>query len=284
MTNTELIVKLRNMAGAYTIYSEATHMPYVECEPVDFYDLAYIFDKEEDADAFAQKIREKGNQVRTVELNSLEIEDVPGKKLYRNRLREHLMKFPTIGLNAVCYKAQDDEPAVLKLSDVLPKEVRQRVDSEVDESSGLKLTGIYYAQYLHGKEREMSVLRDLSEEFCSNLTNALLYMPVAPNEEHLSDEKLDITKCDLPCITLKNADEDRTVNFLALFTGMDEVAAYCRHNPAKTRIARLSLEGAYNLLHEPMVGCIIDPMSINIPVRREDIPKLVEAGKNRILS
>lgn len=291
MTNEEKIQKIRTMEQAYTLYSVATRMPYVECEPVDFNDIAYIFESKEEAENIAEQITNMGNPVNAVELKTIEIpisadekNNIPEGKMYRNQLREHLMKFPTIGLNAVCFKTQGEEGVVLTLEEVIPPEVWQKVEKEIDELSGVKLTGVYYAQYLHRKDRDMNVLRDLSEEFYNNLANAQLYLPVVPDADKLNDENLDIRECDLPCIVVKTGDGNDSLNLLALFTSIDELGAYCRQNPAKARIARVAFEGVYNLINSPMSGCVIDPMSLNIPVRKEDIPKLVEASKNRVLS
>ena len=283
MTKEEKLEKLRNLTKAYVLYSQFTKLPYIECEQTSFYDQAFIFEKREDGEDAARKLCAQGDICGVAELNVVPMElptdeklGEPTQKLMRNQIREHLMRFPLMGLNAVFFKAEGEEGEVLPLSEILPEMVQKQMESAKTDLTGLQLTGMYFAQYLRRENKDMEHLREVSEEFHANLVRSELFLPVIPEDEHLNDKSLNLNRCKLPYYPIRQASEDeKPKTLLALFTNMDEVAAHCKKNPKNVRVVRMPFADVPQILRDPMVGCVVDPLSISIAVRMEDIPKLV---------
>lgn len=286
MTKAEKIDKLRNLTKAYILYSACTKLPYVECEQGSYYDQVFMFETEADAKEAANRIAENGDPVGMAELKTVqmalsekEISEGATKGLFRNQVREHLMRLPLLGVNAVFFKPEGDRGEVLELDALLPEEVKSHIDTEKLGLEGVRLTGMYFAQVLRQKKKDMNQLRDFSEEFHANLVRAELLIPVMPPEGEIDATKLDLVKCQLPTYSLKKADTNENHMFLTVFTNMDELIAYCRNNAPKTRVVRIPFDDIPKILRDPMVGCIVDPFSINIPIRKEDILALAAAVK-----
>ena len=286
MTKAEKIERVRGMKEGYTLFSACTKLPFVECEQGSFYDQFYLFDSKEEAHEAAKRISENGDPVGVAELKTVEYTPPrdeklgePVKNLLRNQVREQLMRMPLLGVNAVFYKPEGEHGEVLELDSVLPQEVMEHVDTEKLGLEGLRLTGMYFAQYLRRTRKDMGQLRDVSEEFHANLVRAQLLLPVIPPEDQLDANRLDLVKCQLPSHKLKKASTGEEHAFLTVFTNMEEILVFCRNNAPKARVVRVAFEEIPKILREPLVGCILDPFSLNIPVRKEDIPTLVEALK-----
>lgn len=283
MTKVEKIEKLRALSEAYILYSASTRLPYAECEQGNFFDEAYVFETREDAEKAAELINENGEAVGVAELKTVPMDpgaqDQPGPKLMRNQLREHLMRLPLLGINAVFFKPAEGRGETLELDYVLPDPVKTELEKEKSSMGsliGLRLTGIYFAQYLRRKEKDMNILRELSEEFYANLVRCELLLPVIPDEEHPDNPQLDLMSCQIPYYKLKRADSDETASFMALFTNMDEVVAHSRKRSDAVRVVKIPFADVPKILRESMAGCVIDPLSMNLPIRGEDIPMMVE--------
>ena len=111
VTREEKIEKLRNLQKAYIIYSLYTRIPYVECEQANFYDQAFLFESREEAEEAAKRFIDNGDGVGITELKMVEMTPpegmenvVPMRPMMRNQVREHLTKFPQLGINAVFFK------------------------------------------------------------------------------------------------------------------------------------------------------------------------------------
>ena len=126
----------------------------------------------------------------------------------------------------------------------------------------------------------MKKLREYSEEFHVNLARAELLMPVIPDVEQPEGGQLNLAESRIPSFPVKKKDTGEVSSFLALFTNMDEVAAYCKKLDGKAQVVKLPFKDAADIIQEPMVGCVIDPLSLCIPVAREDISRLAEAYKS----
>ena len=287
MTREEKIEKLRNLTKAYVLYSQFTKLPYLECEQASFYDQAFIFETKEDGEEAAKRLCAQGDICGVAEMNlvplklpiSEEKKEEPANTLMRNQVREHLMRFPTMGLNAVFFKAAGEKGEVLPLDDILPDPVKDQLEQTKNELSGLQLTGMYFAQCMRKQQKDPNQLRECAEEFHANLVRSELLLPVIPEDEHLDDKSLNIAKCKLPFYPLKQEEGEKPATLLALFTNMDEVAMHCRKNPKNVRVVRIPFGDVPQILRDPMIGCVVDPLSFSIAVQKDDIPKLVSDFK-----
>lgn len=286
MTKAEKIDKLRGMTKAYILYGVGTRLPFIECEQSNYYDQTFLYESKEEAEEAAKRFGENGDMVGVLELNVVEMvppkdekRGEPVKNLLRNQIREHLMKFPLLGLNAVFFKPAGESGEVLELDLVLPDEVKEYIEKEKTDLIGVQLTGLYLAQSLHRREKDMKQLRERSEEFHANLVRASLLMPVIPDEKQPEGAQLNLATSKIPSFPIKKKDSDEISSFLAVFTNMDELAAYCRKISGQVQVVKVPFKNLADIIQEPMIGCVIDPLSISLPISKEDIPKLAEAFK-----
>ena len=294
MTREEKIERLRNLPKAYILYSLFTRIPFVECEQATFYDQTYLFETKEDAEEAAKRFFEGGDPVGITELKCVEMPAnpnagdnvIPMRKLLRNQVREHLTKFPTMGINAVFFKPAGETGESLPLDDVLPEEVKATVDKEKNERMGVQLTGIYFAQYLRRPQKDQNVARERFEEFYANLARVKLLLPVIPEEGHKDDPSLDLKQCMLPIYTSQqgqNVDPATAPNntqmpaaALGLFTNMDELVVHSRNRIQDVRVVQADALDLPKFLPENVDFVVIDPLTMAITLKVEDMVKIIK--------
>ena len=290
MTKAEMIEKLRNIEKAYVLHSLFTKMPFVECEEGNYYDQAYLFEAKEDAEEAAKRISENGDMVGYTELKTVEMilpdevaKKAKGRHLMHSQVKEHLMKFPLIGLNAVFFKPAGERGETLLLDEVLPDSAKEQVNRENSERCVVQLTGMYLAQYLRRKDRSDARVAELYDEFLSNLARVKLLIPVIPGEgAKAADGSLNMPMCELPIISPQPKTEGQEegapapeqVRALALFTNMDEVAIYSRSRLSEVKVMEVSLEDVLGFIPADVTFCVIDFLTVSITVRRADLIKL----------
>lgn len=287
MIKAEKIDRLRSLQEAYILYGVGTRLPFIECEERNYFDQAFIYEAKEEAEEAAKRFCENGDMVGAVQLKTVETspdgkenEDEAGSRPLRNQVREHLLRLPLLGLNAVFFKPAGESGEVLELDQVIPNQAKAFIEQAKTDLIGVQLTGLYFAQCLRRKEPDMKKLREYSEEFHVNLARAELLMPVIPDVEQPEGGQLNLAESRIPSFPVKKKDTGEVSSFLALFTNMDEVAAYCKKLDGKAQVVKLPFKDAADIIQEPMVGCVIDPLSLCIPVAREDISRLAEAYKS----
>ncbi len=294
MTREEKIERLRNLPKAYILYSLFTRIPFIECEQTMFYDQAYMFEKKEDAEEAAKRFFDGGDPVGITELNVLPMPEptgdnvVPMKRLMRNQVREHLTKFPLMGLNAVFFKPAEDAGESLPLDEILPPEVKESIEKEKKDLTGVQLTGIYFAQYLRRQQKDPAIVRERFEEFYANLARVKLLLPVIPEEGHKDDPALDLRRCMLPIYTSQpggpngqapeNAGAEGQkppTSALGLFTNMDELVVHSRNRIQDVRVVQADVLDLPKYLPENVEYVVIDPLSMSLTLKVEDVVKIV---------
>ncbi|MBP5282270.1 MAG: SseB family protein [Lachnospiraceae bacterium] len=299
MTKQEKIERLRNLPKAYILYSLFTRIPFIECEQSTFYDQAFLFETKEDAEAAAKKFFDGGDPVGITELKTVEMAPpqnadsnvVPMRKLMRNQVREHLAKFPTMGLNAVFFKPAEDEGESLPLDEVLPPEVKGALRNDHKELTGVQLTGIYFAQYLRRPQKDKDIAKERFEEFYANLARVKLLLPVIPEEGHKDDPQLDLKRCMLPIYTSKpqgaqpkegeeapkGTDENgMPTSALGVFTNMDELVVHSRNRIQDVRIVQIDLMESPRFLPENVEYIVIDPLTMSITLKVADVVRILK--------
>ena len=137
----------------------------------------------EDGEEAAKRLCAQGDICGVAEMNlvplklpiSEEKKEEPANTLMRNQVREHLMRFPTMGLNAVFFKAAGEKGEVLPLDDILPDPVKDQLEQTKNELSGLQLTGMYFAQCMRKQQKDPNQLRIFSRFWISfTLENAMM--------------------------------------------------------------------------------------------------------------
>jgi len=289
MTREEKIEKLRNLQKAYILYSMFTKIPYVECEEGNYYDQVFLFETKEDAEAMAKKIFEKGDLVGVTELKTVEMPQpqtensnvVPMRKLMRNQVREHLMKFPLCGINAVYFQPAGEEGESLPIDDVLPKEVKAEVEKEKSPRMGVQLTGIYFAQYVRRKEKDNAVLQEKYEEFYANLARTKLLLPVIPPEELKNEKTLDLSKCMLPIYNPQNGPEGEKIPMMGLFSNMDELVVHSRNHVSEVRVVEADLADLQKFVPANVEYIVVDPLTLCITLKVADVVRIINSIRER---
>lgn len=293
VTREEKIERLRNLKKAYILYSIFTRIPFVECEEGSYYDQAYLFETREDAEEAAKRMVDNGDAVGITELKMVEMPPnpngddkvVPIRRFMRNQVREHLTKFPALGLNAVFFKPEGDRGESIPLDDILPDEVKDAVAREKSDLSGVQLTGIYFAQYVRRQQKDPAVARERYEEFYANLARAKLLLPVIPEQEHRDDANLNLSKCMLPIYTPHQdgvnaaAPGETPMAAIGLFTNMDEVAVHSRNHINEVRVVRVPLDDIRNFVPENVEYLVIDPLTMSITLKIDDVVKVLKELK-----
>ena len=296
MTKEEKIERLRNLQKAYILYSLFTRIPYVECEQTMFYDQTFMFETKEDAEAAAKKIFDGGDPVGITELKLVEMPQppadsnvVPMRRMMRNQVREHLTKFPTMGLNAVFFMPAEDEGESLPLDEVLPQEVRDSLRKDYEDLMGVQLTGVYFAQYMRRPQKDPEIARERFEEFYANLARVKLLLPVIPNETQKGDGPLDLKQCMLPIYTSQpnaqatvgegapaNDKQAMPTSALGVFTNMDELVVHSRNRITDVKVVRMDLLDAPKILPENVEYIVIDPLSMSITLKVSDMVRVLK--------
>ena len=295
VTREEKIQKLRNLQTAYILYSLYTRIPFVDCEEGSYYDQAYLFESREDAEEAAKRMVDNGDAVGITELKMVDMpmnpnlndKVVPIRQFRRSQVREHLTKFPSLGLNAVFFKPAGERGESIPLDEVLPDEVKEAVAREKSDLSGVQLTGIYFAQYVRRKQKDPAIARERYEEFYANLARAKLLLPVIPEQENKDDASLNLSKCMLPIYTPHqegaNADgaqaEAPKMAAIGLFTNMDEVAVHSRNHINDVRIVRVPLDEIRNFVPENVEFLVIDPLTMSITLKIDDVVRVLKELK-----
>jgi len=291
VTREEKIERLRNLPKAYILYSLYTRMPFVECEQTNYYDQAFLFETHEDAEEAGKHMIDNGDAVGITELKTMEMPRpegensnvIPMKKLMRNQVREHLTKFPLMGLNAVFFKPAGERGESLPLDEVLPQQVKDAVEKEKNELMGVQLTGMYFAQYLRRKDKDVAQAKERYEEFYANLARAKFLLPVIPEKGHENDPSINLTACMLPIYTPtpdkneKGEDEEPVkMSALGLFTNMDELVVHSRNHVKDVRIVRVAPDEVKNFLPESVEFIVIDPLTMSITLKIDDVVRILK--------
>lgn len=289
MTKAEKIEKLRSLTHGFVLHSLFTRMPFAECEQGSYYDQAFLFETREDAEEAAKRLCANGDMVGVTELKTVEMEEPseepagprlvkpgePVRKLMRNQVREHLMRFPAIGLNAVFFKPEGERGEVLALDDILPDPVKDELNKQMNPRTGVLLTGLYFAQYVRRQEKDPKKVKEHYEEFYANLARVKMLLPIIPGEEAVQENgSINLTRCQLPIFSPQKQGEGEQVHALALFTNMDEVFMHSRERIKEVRVVEVGLDEVPKFAPQQVKYCVIDPLTLSITIKIEDILKI----------
>ena len=224
---------VNNLKEAYAFISILTNMPYVECEEVDYNDQVHLFEQKEAAEKMQKELEEQGIRVRILELKTVEVQ-VPTnpqepngeqKKMYLNQVRQHLGTLPFLGVNAICFHSAEGQEACIEVKEVLPEDFEKKVRENPLYQPNLQLTGIYLMQEARKKKElvDQKHLREMDEEFSSNLVKSKLFLAVLPPEGKERDPKLELKECRLPYLKHQSGDI-----FFPVFTDVWEFQKYAK--------------------------------------------------------
>lgn len=252
---------ISNLKKGYILYAASTRLPYVEYEKIGRCDQIFLFEDRADAEQKAAQIGQEGYLVGVAEMPT-------------EALKEHLMRAPFLGVNALFFKPAKEKGGSYRLSDILPDQVKEHVVQDKLRLEDVRLTGIYYAQYLGKRGINEERLANYARAFGASLARAVFLVPVVPKDATADEADLKLSDCQLMTQVLKKKDSGEEFVFLPLFTNMEEVTAFAKENLDKIRVLRVPFKDFLFVLDEKMTGCVIDPLSINLPVRKTDMEML----------
>lgn len=260
-----LIKKLQTAPEIYCAFSQAAKLPFVTCDPESFNDQIHIFPEEKQVRAFVNTYSDP-NSEKQYALMAVRIE------------QKHFLSFYGslyyIGINAVVLH-EDASGTEIPLEEIvrrqkdpadLPPEKRPITNPE------LMLTALYFTQEIRRPIPAASnpQLKELDEELVANLVRARYLSAVIVNDSAAQDASG--AQFQVPYIK-NNKDE----MYQVLFSDGHELSKF---DPAKKlRPVVLTFDELEKFLVSDAKGFVLNPKSISLPLRREQLP----AFRRRIL-
>lgn len=249
-----IIKKLQTMPEIFTAFSQATRHPFVTCDKDSFNDQVHVFVEEAQVRTFAQSYAEQKIALAAVKVTQAQFLPFYGN-LY------------SLGINAVVLHDKNTvtelalEEIVRKPQNpaTLPKEKRPITNPE------LSLTALYFLQEMRRPvpQEEKHGLADLDEELVANLVRARFLTgvendPKAPMKDGKNQVRIPFIKT------------DKGEMFQALFTDLSEMLKFDPQK--KLRPLVVPFGELEKLLIENATGFILNPGSISLPLRKEQLP------------
>lgn len=251
------IQKKEQIIVAYCAY---TNMPFVVCDPESFNDQVWIFDTEEQLQAFAKPYTEKKVLLKGIKY--------PNKAM----LPFFAMLF-NIGVNELVF-VNESERETIELTELVRRPDYSKLPKEKQPlmNSALQLTGLYFMQEASRPvpNEEKESLADLEEELAANMVKARYIVPIEFLEGPESDaEKLKNRKYRLPI--LKNKNEDI---FQPIFTDQTELAKFNRENKYKALV--MPFANLVKLSVKDSKGYMLNPGGFHIAMPTQLLNGLVK--------
>ncbi|MCD8348169.1 MAG: SseB family protein, partial [Lachnospiraceae bacterium] len=192
-----LVRSIQKKESLIVAYCTFTNMPFVTCDPETYNDQIWLFDTEEQLQAFAKPYTEKKIALKGIKY--------PNKKF--------LNFFATLfsmGINELVFVSRSgNEP--LGLEELVHRPDYSKLPKEKQPifNPQLQLTALYFMQEASRPvpDEEKTDLGDLEEELAVNLMKSRYVMPIEMLEGPESDaEKLKQKKYRLPLLKNKNGD------------------------------------------------------------------------------
>ena len=158
------IQKKEDMIVAFCMF---TNMPFVVCDPETFNDQIWIFDTEEQLQAFAKKYSEKKVLLK-------------GIKFQNQRFLSFFSMLFTIGVNELVFVSESGTDTI-ELAELVKRPDFSQLPKEQQPISNpeLQLTGLYFMQEASRPvPNEQKNLVDLEEELAANLYKAKYMVPI----------------------------------------------------------------------------------------------------------
>jgi hypothetical protein len=275
MSTEQLTEELKGLTEGYILFSPLTNMPYVECEEENYNDQARMYAKKEAAEAAVKELEEAGIRTTIRELKTVEVKvqnDTNGQKMYLNQVRQQLTILPSIGLNAVGFTGADGEMQTIELSDVLPAEFMEKLEGNTSYQPNLQLTGMYLMQEARRKKEfvDPKQLKEMDEEFSSNLVKSRLYLPVLPPEGKENEKQVNLKECKMPYLKHQNGDI-----FFPLFTDIWEFQKYAQ-GKKELRPVQIPFADVTKFWVKDAKAYMINPMGFSLPITKEMIPRILQ--------
>ena len=194
--NTLLIKQIRDQESVIAAFCAFTGMPLAVCDSETFNDQVWIFENEELLQAFAKSYTDEKLLLQ-------------GRKIMNKDLLNFLSTLNFLGINEVVWQNSTNAPIPIPLEELvnLPDYSKMKPEQRPLMNSGLQLTGMYFLQQAGRPvpNNEKPDLKDLEEEFSSNLVRSRYLVPITlkPGPGSVID-KMKQRKYELPVLKAKD--------------------------------------------------------------------------------
>lgn len=167
--NTFFIKQLRKRESLIAAFCSFTNMPFVVCDPETFNDQVWVFETEEQLQAFAKPYTEKKMLLQ-------------GRKILNKDFLGFFSSLYFIGINEIVYQGEELSPVCLELGSIVnaPDFQKMKPNQRPLMNANLQLTGLYFMQEASRPvpNEEKENLAELEEEFASNLVRCRYLLPI----------------------------------------------------------------------------------------------------------
>ncbi|MDO5539724.1 MAG: SseB family protein [Eubacteriales bacterium] len=242
--------KLQKLESIYVLFSKATNMPYVVCDPESCNDQVWIFSDEK----FAKKMAVEELQKKR-ELIIMKIENKHFLGFYLNLYPMGVNELVVDrGVNSLCVELKTlvTRPDYSKV----PAEKRPVINPE------MLLTAIYFAQERSMPEdiRDNAGLKDLEEEMLVNLKRGKILVPIqVPEGQEVRPKDMKV-----PYLKLENGDAYQPV-----FSDGNEFQKFSKNQ--KLRAIALDGEKLSKFMNKEVKGILLNPAGVRLAIPRAKI-------------
>ena len=257
--------KFQKLEYLYVLFSQATKIPYIECDPETFDDQIYCFVSEEKSrEILNQYLEEKKTVLGSAKIPKAQIIPFLGSLYF-------------YGVNTVIL--QEEEPVRIELERLVKKpDLETMKNDKIPRANpDLQLTAAYFLQEARRKTKErskeeMQQLRDMEEEMAVNLFRSRFVLPL---DLSASGGKLDLKKPNfkVPFMKLPNGD-----SFVPCFSDLTEFQKFGQQNKELVKNMKFTLIAvpfdALAGFNQQAKGVILNPSGLNLILTKELIALL----------
>ncbi|MBQ5754782.1 MAG: SseB family protein [Oscillospiraceae bacterium] len=264
-----LLEELNDLLTGYAIRSACTNMPYVKCSPTTVNDQVFLFEKQEDAEAFCAAEKAAGIPVTVQKLEAQPIEGDPEGRVV-SMVRQFLATLMMLDVDVVCYRsAAMAEGKEIYVSDLMPEGLAKKMFNSKAYNPLLQLTGIFFCQAarLPKERQDPEEIKLAEEEFAANLVKSELLIAVLPPEDmEASGGKgsVKLSECRYPSVK-----DPAGQVFMPVFTDLHELQKFA----GQKRLAAMKVNflRLHNYFLKEASGYMLNPAGFALPFKREQM-------------
>lgn len=258
--NRFLVKKFEQFEQIFVLFSQATKLPFIECDEETFDDQIFVFTSEEQVKEAGQKyVKEKIALVAV--------------RIPQSQIKVFLRGLYSVGVNALMVQ-DEGAPVRVELDQLVPKpDLEEANQGPIPKlNPELQLTTLYFLQELRRPgERtpeEKKQLRSLEEEMAVNMMKSRFILAVDITDvEGEWDPRAKDQKAKIPFV--KNKDGNI---FQPCYSDLGEFKKFnARNKNAKFRLLAVAYDDLPKYLIKDSKGFVFNPGGYNLVLTREQL-------------
>lgn len=247
MEKQQIVDIIKGLDSIYVPFSQVTRQPFITCDEETFNDQIWVFETEEEIQAFAKKYtREKIL--------------LAAYKFPKEKYLGFFTSLYSLGVNAVVYQKNGIKTEI-ELEDIVPPVDFSKYPEGQEPlmNPTLQLSGIYCMQEMRRPvpEEEKRNMKELQEELNANLVRSSYLMAVEPVDE--KNVKMPFVKTEKGEI------------YQPIFTDAYEYHKFAKGR--KFRVLKVEFGQLNKHLLENSVGYVINPQGFNLMLQKRQVEK-----------